>query len=60
MVTLLANELGHSQRGGLAEMSDEERADYLLKKLEEAGMLPPMFYGIGGMPINRWESENEN
>lgn len=37
----LLNSYHDSQRGGMSEMSDEERMDYLLTCLEDLGMLPP-------------------
>lgn len=41
VVKHLTNEYHRSQRGGMSEMSDEERMSFILNSLEEIGMLPP-------------------
>lgn len=72
MVQLMTNEYHTSLRGGMSEMTDEERMDYLLAAIEEAGMEPPkikyfnldksgkLHYSMrNGELLNMWELEDE-
>lgn len=62
MVKYILQEYAASQMGGMSEMSDEERMDYLLSKIQEVGMLPPSYeFKMGGQTIrdNCWEAEDE-
>lgn len=67
MVKFITQEYAASHRGGMSEMTDEERMSYILVKLEEAGMKPPAYWvqegkdsfppdGIPCMHIG-WEKE---
>jgi len=42
MITDILNTYHSSQRGGMSEMSDYERMERILNRLEELGMLPPI------------------
>lgn len=56
----MLQEYAASQMGGMSEMLDEERMDYLLTKIQEAGMLPPSYeFKMGEQTIrdNCWEPE---
>jgi hypothetical protein len=41
MVDIMAQAYRLSLRGGISEMSDEERMEYVLTAMEDAGILPP-------------------
>ena len=43
MIKFMTNAYHQSHRGGMSEMSDEERMEYILATVEEGGMLPPRF-----------------
>lgn len=42
MVKYMTQIYQESKRGGNSEMSDEERMNYLLAYIQDAGMLPPL------------------
>lgn len=53
MIKLMVLALGETERGGKSEMSFEEQMDYLLSKMEEAGMEP----FNEGSAYHKWDDE---
>lgn len=57
MIIYMTQEYQRSYRGGMSEMSHEERMEFLLDRLEEAGMLPPPVpTGASGWDIGKGAS----
>ena len=65
VLTFLLNEYHFSQRGGMSEMSDKERIDYLLTQIEKVMEPPPRLENDADPEdpnewyTNTWEPEDE-
>lgn len=62
MINYMLVTMGQTERGGMSEMTERERMQYLLSQLEKAGMRPPVVGSLLSQIAavhNEWEPEDE-